>query len=439
MVEEIKYINSDTGLLIMAKWVLLLICSFGALQANAVDRRAYQHGIDIITLPDGILRMFWSSAPGVPPQGAMKPRLSSGVECEYFVHDIYSSSIARQAPELVSIPVIEMQEAQEPVSAAVADSGTILLTFEDGSESEVVNDCESHIQQRYQLFNADLQPLTAIKTVSIAGGHSGHAATSGSYFVIAYAEGWVDGGGIDDGGSGDDIHVDIVDSLGKFVRHKNIAVGDELLRDDWPLVDGSEHGALLVWQRFADDEGYANLMYSMYDAEKDHLIKDVRVLETNLVYYHYDVRYLKNLDRFLVVGNALDDTVLPFGGNGIPVVTPRMFAFLLDSAGNIISRWTDESGCHHCGSYHYYNVVREAQPAVLEVGDQTAKVLYPVKPGGVVSLTVSAARIIADNFYETNNYWFPLGVDGVFLDKQNAYFVNLTPTGLRSVTVHVEN
>jgi len=416
-----------------ARWLIPFIT---VSHVGAADLRAYQHGIDFVAGEADHYRLFWSSAPGHPPLGEQHKRLTSGINCEYFIHDIYTAKIDPQRIQIHPETVIALPEAQEPVSAARNGQGNILLTFEDGSQSDISQSCENHIQQRYQLFDAAMRPLTPLQTVRIAGGHSGHAAAAGSRFVIAYAEGWIDDGGVDGGGTGDDIHLDVIDQHGRVYRHRDIAVDHGVIRDGWPLVAGSAETVIVVWQRVLEGSAYANLMYAVYTPENDSLRVIASPLQTNLVYYRYDVQYLAAVQRFIVVGNYLADGTVPFAGRQIRVRSPSLFAMLLDLQGNVVDQTSGNLPCGQCGQYPNYTLVADAPPAIRHQGVYT-QILYPIMPRGWFELQATAVALRPGRYRPGSQNWFPMGTDGVFLDAQQAWFINLSPTGLTPVPVPV--
>jgi len=416
--------------------LLLLCCWFSA--ALMADRREYQHGVEFVPLPDGRYWLLWSSSPGSPPEGDQKVILDNGRKCKYFNHDIYYSLIDPNDPVVKEKQLISLPEAQEPVSAAIAKDGTIALTFEDGSDSDIAN-CDGVIQQRYQLFDQTLKPISRLNKVAINGAHSGHIVAVGNKFVIVYAEGWINEGGVDGAGSANDVLVDVINSRGKRVRHSSIAVDKGSPRDWWPVIAGSDKYAMLVWQRYVPESGYANLMYTLYNPRSNKLVKEISLLKANLVYYHYDVQYLPSINRFLIVGNYVGDTLLHKIGRALSVVSPKAFAFLLDEQGKIIDQWDASLDCQNCPTYFNHPIVRESQPAIYEGGDEgSVKVLYPTKPKGLMAFNITASKIEMQDHIDGDHYWFPLGADGVFLDENTAYFANLTQEGLKTIIFKIE-
>jgi len=416
--------------------LLILICCCFSTGLIASDRREYQHGVTFVPLADGRYWLLWSSSPGEVPEGDKKVIMKDGGKCNYFTHDIYYALIDPANPDIKKNPLIAMPEAQEPVNAAISSSGSILVTFEDGSDSDIAN-CDGIIQQRYKTYDSALRPKSGLEKVTIDGGHSGHVAAVGNQFVIAYAEGWVDGGGVDGAGSANDIHVDVVNDKGQRTHHLGVAVDKGSPRDWWPLVAGSQRHALLVWQRYVEDSDYANLMFTVYDPGTNKLVKEISLLKANILYYHYDVQFLPQINRFLIIGNYVGDSLLQKIGRVFSVVSPRTFAYLLDERGTIIDQWDASLDCENCGAYFNHPVVRESQPAMLarkEAGEYSVQVLYPTKPRGLIDFNITASEIEFIDHYEIDYYWFPLGSDGIFLDENTVYFVNLTQQGLKTIT-----
>ncbi|WP_455208496.1 hypothetical protein [Kaarinaea lacus] len=410
--------------------LVLLFCGWFSVALQAADRREYQHGVEFVPLPDGRYWLLWSSSPGDPPDGDEIVITKDGDKCKYFTHDIYYTLVDPENPVVEKKPLIVLPEAQEPVSAAINKEQFILVTFEDGSDSDIEN-CDGIIQQRYKMFDSSLHSVSGLNKVTINGGHSGHVTSVGNYFVIAYAEGWIEGGGSDDAGSANDIYVDVINAHGQPVYHRGIAVDKGSPRDWWPLIAGSGQYATLVWQRYVDESGYANLMYAIYDPQSNKLVKEISLLKANLVYYHYDVQYLSGIKRFLIVGNYVGDTLLHKIGKVFSVVSPKAFAYLLDEQGNIVDQWDASVDCENCETYFNHPIVRESQPAIHEGGD-IVKVLYPTKPKGLIAFNITASKIEMHDYIDGDHYWFPLGVDGIFLNENTAYFVNLTQQGLKT-------
>lgn len=409
--------------------VLLLI---ETVQVLAMDRRAYQHGVRLVKDQASNIWAVWSSSPGNPPQGHKRLMLADGTKCSYFTHDIFYSKLNTANLSIQPHLLLGMNEAQEPVDAAISQDGAIAVTFEDGSETDT-NSCNGVIRQRYIIYPRFPERFLELKTVKVDGAHSGHVAAVGNNFVFVYAEGWIEGDGAFDAGTANDIYIETISSEGTYRWHYAVATDKGWPRDWWPLVAGSPRYALLAWQRLVKDSSYANLMIAVYDPQNNKLIKPAKILKENLQYYHFDVQYLEKIKRFLVVGNYLGNTMT---SQAITVVSPKLFAYLLDETGNVVDYWESDDKCVECGNYPTLNLVREVRPAIL--GDDVATVLYPVKPNGIASLKVSKISITLKDVRYLKQPWFPLGTDGIFLDNSKALFINLTPTGARLIEVPTE-
>jgi len=406
--------------------------------ACGADRREYQHGVEFVPAGGSLHWLIWSSSEGKPPTGKNTFILPDGAKCGYFTHDIYYSRIdsgspqvdpARNALRLVSLP-----EAQEPVSAALAGN-SILVTFEDGSDSNVTSDCWGVIQQRYMLFDAALNPVSDRRTVNKSGAHSGHVAAVGKQFVIVYGEGWVDEGN-DNFGTGKSIFLDVINAQAELLRHRSIEAHDAT-RDWWPLVAGSDRYAMLLWQRYVNNTSRALLMYAVYDPVMDRFLKPPEIISTDVYYYHYDVQYLATINRFLVSGNHLGNMLRETNRGDMPLKTQKGFVYLLAEDGAMIDHWSASSICEPCSGYHTHPFVREAQPAV-HAGEADVKVLYPVKPKGALLFSVTTDAVKLLKYVPDDYYWHSLGTDGIFLDQHTAYFATLSPLGLQTRTIIID-
>jgi hypothetical protein len=261
----------------------------------------------------------------------------------------------------------------------------------------------NELSQTFGVYNEDMESIKPYQQVAFSGGHSGHVSAVGDKFAIFYSNEWVDGGGVDNLGSGDDVLLSIYDTEGSFVNKSNVAVGSKT-RDWWPLVAGSENKALLLWQRFVPGKKYADLMFSVYDIETNGYIKTQIKLKSGIKYYTYDVQYLSEVDRFLVLGS---DSL----GKG--------FGILLSTEGGII----DEKELP-------LPVVREAQPAIKTLNTEEIKVIYPAGHSSLVALSIMKNKIIIEGEFDADYNWETAGTDGVFLDNNDVYFVSLSSGGL---------
>lgn len=356
-----------------------------ALPAGArpgVDLRAYMHGIGAAAGPGGLTYVFFSSA-GLPPRGPDRNR--------NWTHDIYVATWTPAQPALGKPRLLVAQkEAQEPVSVAQNAAGRIMLTFEDGS------DTVNTVSQRYRLYTRDLQPQQARSIDVRAGGHSGHVAAVGNRFVVFYADDWVDGGGVDDLGTGNGVYLKTYDGKGRLLRSDDVA---RRQREWWPLLAGSRDAALLVWQQYIPGETHARLKAALF-RPADGTLSAAQVLSDRLKYYTYGVAYVPALERFLVVGTS-------DAGTG--------FARLLDDDGQV--RATLD--CMPAS-------VREAGIAVAGEAAYT-----PSQDGRLLHLALSADRITLRGSQPSPIPWTYQGSLGLVRSPSVLHWVALTPSGLQ--------
>jgi hypothetical protein len=415
--------------------LVLLLNIYVSFGYAASDRREYQHGIDFLPAAEHEHWLLWSSSAGNPPQGKRVRIFADGERCGYFTHDIYYARVDSRQPQVDARLLVSLPEAQEPVSAAVAADGTTLVTFEDGSDSNITTECWGTIQQRFAIYAGALNADAALHTVAVSGAHSGHVAAVGNRFAIAYSEGWVTGDE-GDSGTGRNIYLDTISNRGKLLVHQAVVNGKDS-RDWWPLIAGSSRYALLVWQRYVANSRRAVLMHALYDPVAGRLRKPPTPLQTQVYYYHYDVQYLAGINRFIVAGNRLGDMVRKNGRSKMVLKTQIGFVTLLDEQGEVVAHWSASQVCEACGGYHTHPFVREAQPAIYDDGKQV-KVLYPVKPKGALLFTITANAILLGDYVPDDYYWHSLGTDGIFLERNKAYFASLSPLGIQTRIINIE-
>lgn len=360
------------------------------------DVRSYQHGIDFVPLADGNYYLTWASS-GNPPTGA-QPNGS-------WPHDIYYAKINPKNPVITPITLIANPEAQEPVSTAITSDGHIMTTMEDGWHTD------NQVAQRYGVYNSDFNPVLAYPHMAFDGGHSGHVAAVDNRFVVFYCDDWVEGGGVDNLGSGNDVKAHIYSATGVLESRLNIAVGDTT-RDWWPLVAGSKTRAALVWQRYVDNQTYSDLMVSIVDVKSKKTILKALKIESAIKYYTYSVTYLPSIERFLILGAY-------HAGGG--------FAYLLDQEGNIMS-----------SNKALPAIIRESQSIAWEQPD-TVKVVQPTAPSGLMVLSMTASTITLKNPIADDYQWHYSGTDGIFMDANTVYIVSTSPSGLVEKTFHISD
>lgn len=380
------------------------------------DCRSYQHGIDLVKKTDGNYWLIWASS-GNPP---------TGPDADWcWTHDIYYSAIDRENPLISPFIIIEEDEAQEPASSAIARDGSnnIMITNEDGYN---VDDYD--VGQRYGVYTEeldDVKPYTAdsaTNTVAL-GGHSGHVAACGNYFVVHWSDGWDDSiEGADGIGTGEDVLLDVYDTSGNHVRRVELAT-DTDERDWWPLIAGSNSVVCMAWQRYNDDDATSSLMYAVYNPDPDTNpstnVGTFVIPKTNLdsldnmKYYTYDVQYYESIDRFMIRGT--------YAGN------ESGFAYLINpSTGAIVDSKTDLAP-----------IQRECQSAASLSG-ASVTVVYPTYPNGVEILSVTASTITLTKKVSGTTNWSYIGTDGYLKDANTAVFFTLSTIGVKTVTVSID-
>ncbi|WP_254615801.1 hypothetical protein [Cupriavidus basilensis] len=348
----------------------------------AIDQRAFMHGIGAASGPGQTTYIFFSSS-GLPPRGPDRNR--------NWTHDIY---VAEWNPARASLGkprlLVAEQEAQEPVSVAQNAAGRIMLTFEDGSNTT------NSVSQRYRVYGKDLQSQEAKSTDVWSGGHSGHVTAVADNFVVFYSDDWIDGGGVDNLGTGNGVYLKTYDGNGRLLQSTEVAPNK---REWWPLIAGSKETALLAWQEFVPGETHARLKTAVY-RPIDGTLTGMQALNGRLKYYTYSVAYVPALDSFLLVGT--NDV-----GKG--------FAHLLDKAGRV-------SASLACMP----ESVREA--GITVVGDMA---YTPAADGRLLHLKLSADTIELRGSQPSPIPWTYAGSLGLVRSSSILHWVSLTPAGLR--------
>ncbi|MDB5805206.1 MAG: hypothetical protein JWN73_2528 [Betaproteobacteria bacterium] len=344
------------------------------------DHRAWQHGIDLLRVGDRLL-LVWGSA-GNPPRPNLGGDWPHDVYCDWLEMPAAAGDVTIHPRLLVSRP-----EAQEPPSAAINSKGVILVTAEDG---------EDEINQRAGLWNARLEPLRPYPFMIRRGGHSGHAAALEERFLVVYGEGWQEGGGFMNRGTGRDVHARIVDGAGRPGPEIHLARGH---RDGWPLVAASDRNWLAVWQRYEGPSLYCAVIDAGGRASAPRLVADGLPIR-----YAYDVAYCAALGRYVVAGNR--------GGQG--------FVALLDRAGAVLSL---QGGLPPLAS--------ESRVLICAGGDGTLAV-YPVAPQGIAVLRLGAASVELLRVVAHPQRWDYMGTTGWFAGETRVLFATLTTQGVRA-------
>jgi hypothetical protein len=350
------------------------------------DERRFMHGIGQADAGNGKTWVFFSSS-GLPPRGADRNRS--------WPHDVYVGQWSAGQTHVANLRTfIKRPEAQEPVSVAQNDSGNIFITFEDGWNAP------RNVSQRYGVYNKRLKAIRPYPRDVESGGHSGHVAAVGEQFVVFYSADWVQGGGVDNLGTGNGVYANVYDGRGRMMRHVNVA---DRVREWWPVIAGAPKQALLVWQKYIPGSTIASLQYALFDPATGKLIRPEDSVDVSRVeYYVYAAAYVPAIERFILV--ATQDT-------------GRAIAFLIDAQG----RRTAELACLPA-------LVRESSIAV----DGNA-VYVPTQDGRLMALTLANDSIRLRGTQRVPFAWGNTGVIGIANGADSLHFVSLSPQGLREV------
>ena len=305
----------------------------------AVDPRSFMHGIGVADAGNGKRWVFFSSS-GIVPRGAMR--------------------------------------------------GDIFVTFEDGWNAP------QEVSQRYGVYRRDLKPIKPYPNDVESGGHSGHVATAADRFVVFYSADWVDGGGVDNLGTGNGVYVKTYDAAGRVLNH--VAVVPHR-REWWPVVAGSPHTALLVWQKYIEGSTDAALEYAMFDPVTAKLDK-LGTLNDAIQYYVYSSAYVPEIDRFIVVTTTADDR-----GVAMLIAPDGRRTATLDC----LPASVRESGIGVSGSHAY----------------------VPIRDGRLLTLALGPANISVSGVQRSPIPWGLTGIAGFPGSGTAMHFVSLTPSGTR--------
>lgn len=346
------------------------------------DPRRFMHGIGVADAGNGKRWVFFSSS-GIVPRGAMR----NG----NWPHDVYVGEWLPGKPHLLHVrPFISRPEAQEPVSIAQNARGDIFVTFEDGWNAP------QEVSQRYGVYRRDLKPVKPYPNDVESGGHSGHVATVGERFVVFYSADWIDGGGVDNLGTGNGVYLKTYDAAGRMLNH--VAVAPHR-REWWPVIAGSPRNALLVWQKFIEGSTDATLEYAMFDPVTAKLDK-LGALNDTIRYYVYASAYVPAIDRFIVVTTTADDR-----GVAMLIAPDGHRTATLDC----LPASVRESGIGVSGTHAY----------------------VPTRDGRLLTLALAPAEISVSGAQRSPIPWGTTGIAGFPAQGAAMHFVSLTPTGTR--------
>jgi hypothetical protein len=345
------------------------------------DSRRFMHGVGVADGGDGKSWIFFSSS-GLAPHGENKDGS--------WPHDVYVGDWSPGHEHMSNVRVfIKRPEAQEPVSIAQNTLGNIFVTFEDGWNAP------QQVSQRYGVYRRDLSALKPYPNDVESGGHSGHVAAVGERFVVFYSADWVDGGGVDNLGTGGGVYLRTYDGVGRELNRVNVAPRS---REWWPVIAGSPTRALLVWQKYVEGSTRATLEFAMFDPQSGGLDK-LGDLHHDIEYYVYSASWASAIKRFLVLTTKSD-------GKGLAV--------LIDELGNRTALLDGLPA-----------TVREANFVVA--GDMA---YIPTRDGGLMSLSLTADSITLRGTQRSTIPWGTTGIAG-FVTDGGVHFVSLTPKGVR--------
>ncbi|KVG29767.1 hypothetical protein [Burkholderia diffusa] len=346
------------------------------------DLRRFMHGIGVADAGDGRRWVFFSSS-GIVPRGALR----NG----NWPHDVYVGEWLPGKPRLLRVHTfISRPEAQEPVSIAQNPHGDIFVTFEDGWNTPNV------VSQRYGIYRRDLKPIKPYPNDVESGGHSGHVAAVGERFVVFYSTDWIDGGGVDNLGTGNGVYVKTYDAEGHVLNHVAVA---PRRREWWPMVAGSPRRALLVWQKYIEHSTDATLEYAMFDPVTAKLDK-LGPLSDAIQYYVYSTAYVPVVDRFVVVTTTSDN---------------RGVAMLIDPDGRRLA-------------------TLDCLPASVResgIGVDGTRAYVPTRDGRLLTLALTSTGMSVSGVQRSPIPWGSTGVAGFAARGGTMHFVSLTPSGTR--------
>jgi hypothetical protein len=363
-----------------------------ALFAAAEDHRAWQHGIDLVRI-DGRLLVVWGS-PGNPP------RANPGGDWQ---HDVYyawlikadSADAALTEPQLL----VAAAEAQEPPSTAINSAGSILMTTEDGNGG---------INQHAGLWDESLKVLRKYPFLVKRGGHSGHVAAMGKRFLVVYGEGWVDGGGWLDLGTGQNVFARVIDGDGTPGSESRLTeLPRNLARDSWPLVAGSDRNWLAVWQRYPQ----MSLQAALIDATGKVLARRI-VIDGLSPRYAYDVAFAPQLAAYVVAGSSGKGGFVALVGLDGEVMKSRRELPAMAAESRIL-------------------IGADSADASAAIG------VYPVSPHGIAVVRLSANAIELLQLIDHPYQWDHAGTTGTFTAAGRVVFVTLSQSGVKVIPVEL--
>ncbi len=337
------------------------------------DLRQYAHGVSIVGNS-----VLWSE------------KTDEEREDNSWTHNIYKKEIGETDVDTL----VDDPEAQEPVSASATDE-TTSITYEDGYDSE------NNVSQRFKLYDDDWEMI--YESTLLDGGHSGHVASTDEHHVIFWSNGWVNGGGVNELGTGEEVLVSAISNDGDVLHEVNLSPASE--RVSWPMLAASDDNALLVWQHFNDEATEAALYFAIYDPETNTVTSDSAELVPQVEFYTYSVSYVPEAEQYVVAAQTDEGAVL----------------MLLSKEGEIL----DEIDAP--------TLVREAEPAIQE-----NTLVFPQMPSDYFTVEIEDDQLEMQSSESLDIEWGSTGTAGTFLDDGTVYFGTLDEIGLQELFLEID-
>lgn len=359
-------------------------------QQSEGDGRRFMHGLNFIDRLDGNVDVYWSQT-------------TDGGKDSEWTHDIMTGVVSQDKLKLQQQKtVMALPLAQEPVSVSASKAGVRMVTFEDA------NATTNEVAQRFFMTDATGTITKPYPQTVKDGGHSGHTASTDTAHIIAWSDDWVDGGGVDNLGTGKRVQLSVYDDTGQLINSQDITNRDKG-REWWPMIAASPERALIVWQRYIEGEDYAQVMYALYDPVAKRFQKRPLILQPNNAYYQYNVAYVQAIDSFIVTGNTREN---------------KGYMYIINDTGRIVN-----------GSFNLPPFVRESSPAIKN-NDKRAELTYPMAPSGFIKYEVTAEDIIEKYQIADDYEWQTMGTAGFYTAKDEIYFASLAQHGIVEKIIH---
>jgi hypothetical protein len=356
-------------------------------QVDIWDEWEQSHGINVLKTSKNGYNVIWASAQKTSENGD-------------WTHDVYGM-IYRNG-HTIKKTLVSAHEAQEPSSASQCADGHILVTFEDGN---AVGDYG--VMQRYAIFDKNLNNVVSYdpyKTIIKNGGHSGHVTSVSNTFVVVCDEGWINKDGILNRGTGKEIYITTMNSVGN--NKKTFKIANTSSRYDWPLVAGSKNKAFILWQRIVPNKKYTKLMMATFNLKTRKVSNPKAVSKIKCQYYNYSVSYMPKVNCFIL-------TATDHHGVG--------HMYLYNTNGKQL--------CHKSGLGRFS---MESSPAV-----SNNSIVYPTHKKSLTLFKVTHKSIKKIKIKKTSLSWSSRGQAGVFDTNGKVVFYVLQKNKLKHIKMKI--